>query len=67
VLDGGRAKGRANMKFEFTIAEINTIMGALGNAPYAQVHEIVAKIRAQAEPQLAEAQAAAPPEQPPEV
>ena len=54
------------MKFEFTIAEINTIMGALGNAPYAQVHEIVAKIRAQAEPQLAEAQAAAPPEQPPE-
>jgi hypothetical protein len=53
------------MKFEFTLAEINAIMGALGNAPYAQVHEIVAKIRAQAEPQLAEAQAAAA-EQPPE-
>lgn len=40
------------MKFEFTLAEINAIMGALGNAPYAQVHELVTKIRTQAEPQL---------------
>ena len=40
------------MKLELTLAEINVIMSALGNAPYAQVHELVTKIRTQAEPQL---------------
>ena len=34
------------------VVEINVIMSALGNAPYAQVHEPVTKIRSQVEPQI---------------
>lgn len=40
------------MKLDLSIVEINLIMGALGNAPYAQVHELVTKIRSQVEPQI---------------
>jgi hypothetical protein len=40
------------MKLELTIQEINTIMQALGNAPYVQVADLVAKIREQAQPQV---------------
>jgi hypothetical protein len=41
------------MKFELTINDINMILQALGNAPYAQVFELVEKIREQVQPQLA--------------
>lgn len=40
------------MKLELTLNEINTIMQALGNAPYAQVFEIVQKIREQVQAQM---------------
>lgn len=39
------------MKLELTISEINVILQALGNAPYAQVFELVHKIREQAQAQ----------------
>jgi hypothetical protein len=39
------------MKLELTINEVNMILQALGNAPYAQVFELVGKIREQAQAQ----------------
>lgn len=38
------------MKLDLTIEEINVIMQALGNAPYAQVAALVQKIREQVLP-----------------
>lgn len=35
-----------------TLNEINLIMSALGNAPYAQVADLVGKVKAQAQSQL---------------
>jgi hypothetical protein len=46
------------MKFEFTLDEINIIMASLGKAPYESVFQVIDKIKEQAQPQLAEAQAA---------
>jgi hypothetical protein len=40
------------MKIDLTINEVNTILQALGNAPYAQVFELVEKIRTQAQAQV---------------
>ena len=40
------------MKLELTINDVNVIMQALGNAPYAQVFELVEKIRTQAQAQV---------------
>ena len=40
------------MKLELTIQEVNAVMQALGNMPYAQVFELVRKIREQAQLQL---------------
>ena len=40
------------MKLDLTIQEINMILQALGNAPYAQVFELVQKIREQAQSQI---------------
>ena len=40
------------MKLDLTLNEINLIMQALGAAPYAQVFELVAKIREQAQAQV---------------
>ena len=40
------------MKLDLTIAEVNVIMQALGNAPYVQVAELIQKIREQAQPQI---------------
>jgi len=37
---------------ELTLEEINIIMGMLGRQPYEQVEQLIAKIRAQAIPQL---------------
>ena len=39
------------MKLELTINEVNMILQALGSAPYAQVFELVEKIREQAQAQ----------------
>lgn len=40
------------MKLDLTLPEINVILQALGNAPYAQVFELVQKIREQAQAQV---------------
>jgi len=40
------------MKIDLTINEVNTILQALGNAPYAQVFELIEKIRTQAQAQV---------------
>jgi hypothetical protein len=40
------------MKLDLSLNEINVIMQALGNAPYAQVFELVEKIRTQAQAQM---------------
>ena len=52
MLDGGRVKGRANMRLELTINDVNMILQALGAAPYGQVFELVSKIQMQAQPQI---------------
>lgn len=44
------------MKLDLTLPEINVIMQALGQMPYASVFELVAHIRAQAEAQIAQQQ-----------
>ena len=41
------------MKLELTVNEINVLMQALGNMPYAQVFELIQKIREQAQAQFA--------------
>jgi len=40
------------MKLELTVEEINSVLVALGHAPYAQVFELVQKIRQQAQDQM---------------
>ena len=40
------------MKLELELAEINTILGALGAQPYTQVFQLVTKIQQQAQEQL---------------
>ena len=40
------------MKLELAVNEINAILTALGQMPYAQVFELVAKIRQQATEQM---------------
>jgi hypothetical protein len=40
------------MKLELNINDVNVILQALGNAPYAQVFELVEKIRTQAQAQV---------------
>ncbi len=40
------------MKLDLTINDVNVILQALGNAPYAQVFELVEKIRTQAQAQV---------------
>ena len=50
------------MKLELTINEINMILQALGSAPYAQVFELVQKIREQAQAQVSAEQEKIAPE-----
>lgn len=45
------------MTLNLTVPEVNTILQALGLAPYAQVFELVEKIRAQAQTQVQNAEA----------
>jgi hypothetical protein len=40
------------IKLELTLDEVNAVMGALGNMPYAQIAPLVEKIKEQAVPQL---------------
>ncbi len=40
------------LKLELTTEEINTILGALGQRPFIEVHQLIAKIRHQAQQQL---------------
>jgi hypothetical protein len=40
------------MKFEFSIEEVNKLLQALGFLPFAQVFELVEKIRSQAQAQM---------------
>ena len=42
------------MKFDLEVAEVNAILSALGQMPYAQVFEFVAKIQDQAQNQEGE-------------
>jgi hypothetical protein len=42
------------MKFELTVEQINVILAALGNAPYAQVAGLIAEIQKQGQAQLVE-------------
>jgi len=42
------------MKLDLSLNEINVIMQALGQMPYASVFELVTKIREQAQAQLAQ-------------
>jgi len=42
------------IKLELTLEEINTVLSALGNAPYIQVFNLIAKLKEQASPQIAE-------------
>ena len=41
------------MKLDLTLPEINAVLQALGGMPYAQVFELVQKIRTQAQAQVA--------------
>jgi len=47
------------INLQLSLEEVNGILQALGNLPYAQVQPLVDKIRAQATPQFEAAQAAA--------
>lgn len=40
------------IKLILTINEVNVLMNALGNMPYAQVFELVQKVRQQAQSQI---------------
>ena len=42
------------MKFDLEVNEVNIILSALGQMPYAQVFEVVAKIQQQAQNQESE-------------
>lgn len=42
------------MKLELDLNEVNGVLNALGQLPYAQVEGLITKIRTQAIPQLAE-------------
>lgn len=40
------------LKLQLTLGEINQILAGLGNAPYREVYQLIAKIQTQAEAQL---------------
>ena len=42
------------IKLELEIAEVNGILNALGNMPFIQVQALIAKVQAQAAPQVQE-------------
>ncbi len=44
--------GNTQIKLELTLDEINGVLTALGNLPYAQVSGLIEKVREQAIPQV---------------
>lgn len=40
------------VRLELTVAEVNQILGALGERPFAQVYQLIEKIRGQADIQV---------------
>jgi hypothetical protein len=50
----------AVLKFELTVAEVNMILATLSKHPFEQVADLVAKIQAQGNPQVAALEQAAP-------
>lgn len=42
------------LTLQFSLEEVNTILNALGGLPFVQVHELIGKVQAQAEAQLAQ-------------
>lgn len=40
------------MKLDLSVDQINVILNALGNAPYVQVHTLIAEIQKQGQAQL---------------
>ncbi len=49
-----------SIKLELSLGEVNGILTALGNMPFVQVADLIARIREQAVPQAQPAQEAAP-------
>lgn len=49
------------INLSFTVMETNMVLGALGQRPYAEVAELMQKIKAEGEAQLVAAQAPAAP------
>jgi Ca2+-binding EF-hand superfamily protein len=49
------------IKLELTIDEVNTILRSLGQHPFEQIANLINKIKAQGEPQVAELAAKAEP------
>ena len=47
------------IKLELTLEEINTVLSALGNAPYIQVFNLITKLKDQASPQVPQSPAPA--------
>jgi hypothetical protein len=48
------------LNFKFSVEEVNAILNALGQRPYAEVQSLIAKIKADGEAQLAVAKATEP-------
>ena len=48
------------LNFKFSVEEVNAILNALGQRPYAEVQALVIKIKASGEAQIAAAVPAAP-------
>ena len=49
------------LNFKFSVEEVNAILNALGQRPYAEVQTLVAKIKTDGEAQIAAAAASAAP------
>lgn len=47
-----KAMGNTQIKLELALDEVNGVLSALGNMPYAQVSGLIEKIREQAIPQV---------------
>jgi len=44
-----------NFKFDVTATEAETMLNALAQGPFAQVHQLIAKLQQQAQAQMAQA------------
>ena len=55
-----QAQAPQTVKLELTVDEVNTILASLGKHPFEAIFQLVGKIQAQGNEQLAAAQAAQP-------